>query len=219
MSVEWDGVTKSSTVKLEFVAARHALADAAKSFDWAKVLELVAKGTCHVNSWRLDGESWYTPLHQAAYGNAPADVVERLIGLGAWRTLQNSKGERPIDIAEQRGHVDLIQPLEPVYKHKVPLGILVKIQAHFHSTIRERAAELVDRECLRLPELEVLLELDEPKMWFPVPGMYGGFSFWLESGGANAKLVSVSWCRVVGGSGQRHEITNSGSVLVDEGFV
>jgi hypothetical protein len=33
------------------------------------------------------------------------------------------------------------------------------------------------------------------------------------------KLTSESWCRVVGGSGQRHEITAAGSRLVDEGFV
>lgn len=219
MSVEWDGITRSSTVNPEYAAARHALADAAKSFDWAKVLELLGKGGCHVNSWRLDGRSFYTPLHQAAYGNAPVDVVEKLIGMGAWRTLRDSKGERPVDIAEQKGHTHLIKCLEPIYKHKVPLSVLMKIQDNFHSTIRGRAAGLIDRETLRLPELEVLLELDEPKMWFPIPGMYGGFSFWLESSGANARLVSVSWSRVVGGSGQRHEITNSGSVLVEEGFV
>ncbi len=56
-------------------------------------------------------------------------------------------------------------------------------------------------------------------MWFPVPGMYGGFSYCLELTGADAKLVAESWCRVVGGSGQRHEITTYGSRLVEEGFV
>ena len=56
-------------------------------------------------------------------------------------------------------------------------------------------------------------------MWFAVPGMYGGFSYRLEAGGVRPKLVSESWCRVVDGSGQRHEITPGGSQLVDEGFV
>ncbi len=50
------------------------------------------------------------------------------------------------------------------------------------------------------------------QMWFPVPGMYGGFSYRLESAGVEAKLVSESWCRVVGGSGQRHEITRESLV-------
>ncbi len=72
---------------------------------------------------------------------------------------------------------------------------------------------------LRLPELEPLLELDRPQMWFTVPGMYGGFCYRLESPGVEAKLIAESWCRVVGGSGQRHEITSEGSRLVEEGFV
>lgn len=58
-----------------------------------------------------------------------------------------------------------------------------------------------------------------PQMWFPVPGMYGGFSYRLESIGVDAKLMAESWGRVVGGSGQRHEITSEGSRLVEEGFV
>lgn len=70
-----------------------------------------------------------------------------------------------------------------------------------------------------LPELEPLLELDEPKTWFPVPGMYGGSRYWLAESGANAKLVSESWCRVAGGSGQRHQITAGGATLVEDGFV
>lgn len=33
------------------------------------------------------------------------------------------------------------------------------------------------------------------------------------------RLIVESWSRVVGGSGQAHVITESGSVLVEEGFV
>ena len=78
---------------------------------------------------------------------------------------------------------------------------------------------LIEEHGLRLPELEPLLELARPKMWFAVPGMYGGFSYRLEVDGVHPKLVSESWCRVVGGSGQRHAITPAGSQLVEEGFV
>jgi hypothetical protein len=107
----------------------------------------------------------------------------------------------------------------PTYIRHVPLGILLRIQDHFHAVIRGRADELVHENNLRLPELEPLLELREPKMWFAVPGMYGGFSYWLEADGVEAKLVAESWCRVSAGSGQRHEIASTGSVLVEEGFV
>lgn len=70
-----------------------------------------------------------------------------------------------------------------------------------------------------MTQLAPLLMAAEPKAWFPIPGMYGGFSFWLEGDGPDAKLITESWSRVVDGSGQRHEITPTGSRLVEEGFV
>jgi hypothetical protein len=142
-----------------------------------------------------------------------------LIELGAWRTLHNARGERPVDVAERQGHHHLREVLEPVLKHRVPHGVLLRIQSHFHEVIRGRIDRELPHHGLRLPELEPLLELDRPQMWFPVPGMYGGFSFRLVTSADEAKLISESWCRVVGGSGQRHEITSEGSRLVEEGFL
>jgi hypothetical protein len=81
---------------------------------------------------------------------------------------------------------------------------------YFHVVIRVRAQELVDEHGLRLPELEVMLELDEPQVWFPVPGMYGGFYFWLQPDGADTLLVSDSWCRIVASSEERRNVTASG---------
>ncbi len=103
----------------------------------------------------------------------------------------------------------------------VPKNTLLSIQRHFHAVIRERSAELIDRHNVALPELTPLLLLatEEQRAWFPVPGMYGGFSYWFEENGDETKLIVVSWCRIVGGSGQRHEITAVGSQLVAEGFV
>ena len=219
VDVVWDGITRAETLHEEAACIRHDLADAAKAFDWPRVLELLSVQGDLINCTRPGGSSLFAPLHQAAYGGATVEVVKRLISIGAWRTLQNSRGERPLDVAERQHHEHLFGVLAPSYKHCVPLGVLLKIQAHFHDIIRERAEQLVQEQRLRLPELEPLLELDRPQMWFPVPGMYGGFSFRLESTGIEAKLVSESWCRVVGGSGQRHEITPNGSQLVEEGFV
>jgi len=102
---------------------------------------------------------------------------------------------------------------------KVPQDTLLAIQRHFHAVIRDRAAKLIDEQSLALPELTPLLTAEEPKAWFPIPGMYGGFSYWLEGEGEQAKLMAESWCRVVDGSGQRHEVTAEGSRLVEEGFV
>jgi len=219
VSAVWDGITQASTLKPEAAQARNDLADAARDYQWQRVVEIVIAHRGLVNCARLGGSSLYAPLHQAAHGGASPDVIRRLIEVGAWRTLRNASGERPADVAVRRGHAQLSSLLEPEYKRRVPMGILLKIQQHVHEVIRERAAEIVDEHALRLPELEPLLELEQPEMWFAVPGMYGGFSFRLEADGVEAVLISESWSRVVEGSGQRHEITAAGSRLVAEGFV
>ncbi|HUR27731.1 MAG TPA: hypothetical protein VM509_06065 [Planctomycetota bacterium] len=102
---------------------------------------------------------------------------------------------------------------------KIPDATLLAIQAHFHAVLRGRAAELIEEHALQLPQLESLLAVEDHKAWFPVLGMMGGFSYWLEGDGPDANLVCESWSRVVEGSGQRHEITATGSRLVGEGFV
>ena len=224
----WDGLTQARSCSAEEAIARHALADAARDAEWTRVFEILCNyrkwwdPTRHgswVNATRLDGSSWYAPLHQAAWHGAAVEISQRLIGFGAWRTLRNVRGERPLDIAKRRRNRHLLHVLAPEFKHDIPHEDLSGIQAHFHAVIRGRAAHLVDEQRLRLPQLEPLLELDKPEMWFTVPGMAGGFHYRLRSGCDEIQLVSDSWCRVAGGSGQRHEITSRGSRLVDEGFV
>lgn len=215
----WDGITRLDALTNDEVQARIQLADAAKSYDWPTVFELLSRHGDWVNASRLGGKTQYAPLHQAAHAGAPIEIVDQLIRMGAFRTLQNARGERPIDVAERRGHYQLREILAPQLKHLIPVGVLLKIQFHFHEVIRGRIDRQLPNHELRLPELDPLLELDQPQIWFPVPGMYGGFSYRLATTGVDAKLVSESWCRVESGSGQRHEITSEGSKLVEEGFV
>jgi hypothetical protein len=219
VDIIWDGITRADLLHESAVRVRHALADAVKGYNWPRVVELLAEHPALANTARLGGSSLFAPLHQAGHGGAPVEVAQHLIRVGAWRTLQNARGERPIDVAERCGHEFLLAVLAPEHKHRVPLGVLLKIQYHFHAVIRERIDRRLPEHGLRLPELEPMLELNPPHMYFPVPGMYGGFRYRLESAGVEAKLVSESWCRVVGGSGQRHEITSAGSKLVETGFV
>lgn len=219
MEVVWDGVRLAATLDADWVTKRNAIADASRAYQWQHLLKALTGSPELVNTTRLDGPSLYAPLHQAAHGGAPVEVVERLIALGAWRTLRTARGERPVDIAARKGHSHLLGLLEPVFEHQAPEAVLGRIQVHFHEVIRGRAASMVRENELRLPELEPLLELKRPHMWFAVPGMYGGFCFDLEPAGATSRLISESWCRVCGGSGQRHVITADGSELVAEGFV
>jgi hypothetical protein len=215
----WDGVTRLESLTEDAAAIRQQLADSAKLYNWDAVLALLARQGDLINCTRLGGRSLYTVLHQAAHGGAPADVVEKLLALGAWRTLRNAERERPVDIAQRREQAQLVPLLEPVLQRDIPSDVLQSIQQHFHAVIRERAEQLVREHELRLPELEPLLEMSEPKMWFSVPGMYGGFHYWLDLIAGDAVLVAESWCRVVGGSGQRHLISRYGSLLIAEGFV
>ncbi len=219
MDIIWDGITQKEGLTEHAQQVRHDLADAAQRYHWERVLEIISASPELVNSVRLGGSSRFTPLHQAAHGNAPVEVINKLIAMNASRGIQNARGERPLDVALRHGNTRLADPLAPHYRHQVPNGILLKIEAHFHAVVRGRARVLVEDQHLRLPQLELLLELNDPRMWFPVPGMYGGFSYWLEADGVQARLVAESWCRVEGGSGQRHEIDSSGSRLVGEGFV
>jgi hypothetical protein len=68
---------------------------------------------------------------------------------------------------------------------------------------------------LWLPQVKPLLELHAGRgLWCPVPGMYGGFALTWDDGA----VLADSWCRVVGGSGQRHRITPDGVELLEDGL-
>lgn len=94
-----------------------------------------------------------------------------------------------------------------------------QIEASFHNLINERANKLIIKYNIKLPQLNSKQINLSKKMYFPIDGMYGGFSYWFELKNDNLELISESWCRVVGGSGQRHTINEDGYKLTDEGFV
>jgi hypothetical protein len=124
-----------------------------------------------------------------------------------------------VDIAARKGRTHLLGVLAPVYRRGVAAETLVRLQVHLHEVIRGRVEDLVREERLRLPELEPLLEFASPCVYFPVPGMYGGFLYKLRPAGKRSTLAVDSWCRVCGGSGQRHLVTATGSTLVEDGYI
>jgi hypothetical protein len=210
----WDGVTQRSSFGEHVVKVRDRLADAARVGEWTVVFEVLEEAPQWVNSGRVGGTRGYTPLHQAAWHGANADVVDRLLKLGAWRTLRNSSGETARDVAMRREHTHLIELMTPVICHPVSTEVLTRLESNLHGLIRERAADLVREHRLRLPELSPLTEVAEPTFWFPVPGMYGGFRYTLDG----AELAVDSWCRIVGGSGETHRVTADGVRLVESGW-
>lgn len=208
----WDGTTLPTA---EYRNSRgHALAEAAHAGAWPEVFDQVRESPAIVNSTRLGGRSGFAALHQAAWHGAGTDVVEKLVAFGAWRTLRDRSGRRPFDIAEAGAHRHLLAHLRPVPARRVAPATLRALEIGLHAVIRGRVDDLVERSQLVLPQVEVLTELAEPRLWFAVPGMYGGFDIKLDG----AELSVSSSCRVVGGSGQEHRITATGSTLVAEGF-
>ena len=110
-------------------------------------------------------------------------------------------------------------------EHPSPETLLL-LQEQLHSLMRHRAAELIEKSAVELPVLSAPQEDDtqttteSEEVWFPIPGMYGGFSYRLVLTGEGSPCLMVeSWCRLCGGSGQRHRVTVKGFTLLDEGFV
>jgi hypothetical protein len=213
MTVEWHGGGSRTAYKAEFVDAVNRLAHAAKAGDWDGALAQLDAHPDLINTGRIGGPSGFRSLHQAAWHGASTDIVDELVRRGAWRTLRASSGLRPEDIARERGHGHLAGSLRPVIVHEV--GDLDSLQERLHEVILGRVADLVEEHRMRLPVVEPLTEMEDPELWFPVPGFYGGFKIQLR----DEELWVDSWCRVVGGSGQRHRITADGVTLVESGFV
>ncbi len=220
----WPGVLEASLLKEEVAARNHRLADAARAGRWAEVFELLEQPWVNVNQWRLGGSSWFTALHQAAWLGASTSVVSGLLERGALRSLPTRDGRTAHDIARDRGHVHLLEQLTPP-PHELTSERAEALDAGLGSVIDGRLKlpeGIADsygkplEQCLRYPPVVVLTEYPEQRLWFAVPGMYGGFSVALMKGGY---LYVESWIRVVGGSGQAHVITHEGVTLVDEGFV
>ena len=47
------------------------------------------------------------------------------------------------------------------------------MESHLHTAIREVARGLVEQNEMDMPQLSVMLELENPHIWMPIPGMYG----------------------------------------------
>ena len=100
-----------------------------------------------------------------------------------------------------------------------PGSTVAAIEKQFHDLIKYTAGHLVDHPEVQLPRLSGRRPTKAQPAWLPIPGMYGGFSYWWEGRGRRAKLIAESWCRIAAGSGQRHEITADGPRLIEQGFV
>lgn len=102
---------------------------------------------------------------------------------------------------------------------------LLAIQKNFHDLMHYRCRNssgslkwLADSE-KELPIISADLIKESEPNWFSVSGMYGGFCYGLLSRNGKPVLITDSWVRIVGGSGEQHEITPEKVELVARGFV
>lgn len=232
----WNGILDPTQLYGHVVAAGNRLADAAKAGDWPIVFSLLDDPgqPVDINWWRPGGPAWFTPLHQGAWHGAPVEVAAELVRRGALRSLTDSRGRTAYDIrvendskgkyakdvaGQQQKSLVLRSFLKPPPSPLAP-DRLRALDAHLAGVIDGRIGGVLyegrtPRQVLRYPPVAILHEVPGQRVWFPVPGMYGGFDITLSQGDLDVR----SWCRVVGGSGQAHVITQEGAVLVDEGFV
>ncbi|MEV6213833.1 hypothetical protein [Nocardia sp. NPDC051833] len=216
VGIQWYGWYRREFFDERSIAARDRLADAARDGQWDVVLE-VADRDRTINSTRVGGSSGFAPLHQAAWHGAPEPVVERMLELGAWRTLRTADGDTAADVAAARGHDRLAERLTPSLIREVDPTVLAQLECQLHAVILGRVLDLCRKCGFRPPPLTPLLEYPGATMWAAIPGMYGGFAIEFDT---DADVLDVSsWCRVAGGSGERHRIRPDGFELVEKGFV
>ena len=102
---------------------------------------------------------------------------------------------------------------------------LASIQQNFYELVRYRcqkskvSLDWLNNQKTELPRVTNELQLESNSQWFGVSGMYGGFAYGLFERKGKPVLITDSWVRVVGGSGQQHEITPDKVELVARGFV
>jgi hypothetical protein len=231
----WNGILDPSQLFDNVVSASHRLANAAKIGDWSTVFALLDDPgqQVDINWWRPGGTAWFTPLHQAAWHGAPVEIAAELVRRGALRSLTDSRGRTPYDVRIDRDKTGkTAKEVATLERRSLVLRSFLKPPPPSLAPNRIRAldvhlAEVIDgridgvlcdgrspRQVLRYPSVSILHEVPGQRVWFPVPGMYGGFDITLRQGHLDVR----SWCRVVGGSGQAHLVTHEGAALVDEGF-
>jgi len=216
----WYGRTQDGEGPFKLADWVRPLWELARQGQWEKVFETFEQGReaeaaqswPYLNAACPFHDYHYSFLHFAAHQGAPSDVVQRMLDLGAWRSLQNALGERPLDVARKHDHAHLLAALEPRYQRHVPLGVLMKMQEHLHAAMRrwDNLGPKLDQHALRLPQLEPMLEVGQAEFRFDVFFWAGGFNYELVQEGIEAKLVCFGASRVSGGTEGKIEVTPSG---------
>lgn len=179
----WPGILDTDHLMLDPVVfgLGQQLANAARKGSWPEVFMLLDDDPLRVlpYQWRPGGTKWSTVLHQAAWHGAPKSVVDKLIKRGAVRWLPDAAGRLPVDVANERGHAHLLEPLTPpkpaldLYRlHQLDMRLAELVFDHPVTQIDgpDDVKELAEHNNFRLPPVQILQEFRKQQMWFPMMG-------------------------------------------------
>lgn len=175
----WPGVLDAN-----LAVGSHELANAASVGDWEAVLEILdaagPRAATLVNTWRPGGVSMVALLHQAAIKGAPLAVTEQLIRLGTWKTLTDSRGWLPVELALLHGSTELVKVLEP-RADEVKGAALMRVLNH---RLGQLLGEITKEDSVprfRTPQVPVIAEIGG-EIDFDLSGSGHFFTIFLEEG-------------------------------------
>jgi len=169
----------------------------------------------------------WTIQHHAAHFNAPIEIIEFMVEKHFPMSFKDGEGKTPADHLDVNVDCNYKALFMPRYGlSNLNLENLQKIEENFHAVINGRVKDLVDKYDLILPQLSVSLEVQVAiefldNGYCAIPGMYGGFTIEFQFNADKSDvdhLLTSSWCRIAGGSGQTHKCTPEQSELIESGF-
>ncbi len=158
------------------------------------------------------------------------DLVDEKYNIKFWLPFENFELTSPLpkNLEEYNIYMhNVIKFINKRNKRISDFNKLLIIQQRFHQLIFYRAEEykleyFLNLEDKELPTIDDIIESETDDFfeskWYGVPGMYGGFRYRLKKEDDNVFLISESWSRVCGGSGERHHISIEGTKLIEKGF-
>jgi hypothetical protein len=215
----WYGAISLKGMNYDLLSESKAIDQALAAGDWPSVIQVLGGCPDLVNAVFPKNRKQSTLLHMAAVGEASPYFVEELLRLGAFRTVKDASGLQAVEIAERTGAEHLLTLLRPETNRNLEPDRLSFIQEMFHGFLRTFMLAYKTPVPLRLPQLSIFTEVDQLRVWFPIPMMAGGCNFWIEEEERKSVLHAQTWCRISGGSGMHHQITPFEITLIEEGFV
>lgn len=211
MAKLWDGTLQSNRLSEEELRQRNLLFESAKSGDWLEVYQILKSHRNLINVVEPDDPSLNTLLHYAAQEPKNESIIDSLLTVGAFRNVKNASGLTPHDYGKEHSYAKL----EPLNLIGVSKEFLQQVDDEFFSLFFD-GLHLSDQSPIRMPQLEVLLELTLPSIQFFITGYSYSAKYWLhKQSDSDIRLYLQTRSSIVSGSEQTHIITPEGSKPID----